>query len=1361
MRLHWGLCLFLASACSSETHTVSPVADSCTTCHTNITQAHPNATIQCIECHGGTALTADDMTALLGASFGDSTFQAALNKAHVHPKQVNADKFLSAGLDGQLGACFRAADDPMCNVALGMDMKDGVGTVDDAVDAEYNRDLNYVRFINPGDLRVANASCGGQSPRAVDYPDKSGIGGCHTDEVSRVRRSIMATQAGVVSAAYLGNLGQLSGPMGNNPAPRGYVLNLDGSGGSDECFHTDTNSFDSACLEGHRAFPANDPLSGSDPRNVGQEVFPATIQKRPDADLMTSVQHSGFAIRIGGIGGQPLDNAKAWPTMEPVSALRNSDVMLPDVPNCAPGVVDINPLDAVLRGFRAYYPLWIPGTGKNFAAVAGNTIKHADDPTKAFNPFGRGHASGCTGCHMLYDFDGKSHERELGGDPMIDVANRYPTLDLVEGGQAADQGMSVVQEQFAGGKKQQRFYPRQHALTSRIPTRQCGYCHTFVTRIDLAYQGMFEVEEGDVLARQIADRPASGDITWTTPSGTKVRIFDTLERVEPAGGGAFHITTDPRVAPYNAALAQACAARGIDCDNAGIFTADFNDNGELDPGEDILGTGELLLPDRIPRRAQTDGRQMRILYGGENGSTQLKDIHLAQGMHCIDCHFYQDVHGDGNIYNTNWETIEIECEDCHGYAGKKAQDVTPGALLTSGPNGGNDLFKSTDGERTAQFPNGRPFFEVRGDKLFQRSRVTPGLEWEVKQVLDTPDMAHSSDHVGAGPRGDSAGKLECYSCHNTFAANCLSCHYQENYSKSQLEVWLADSLQPQKTDFQLFGMIRGPLILGIDGDAEHNRISPFRSSMEAFVSVADCNGNTAFGNVIHSNCRGGKPVSGVGMNNFMPHAVRTDIVKGCETCHTAKDSMGRVVNNHIMAQTLGLGTGRLNDLGDWLFVATGAGLDVVDVKNESELGDTKDHNSFPGFIVGNDTTGGATLRSFSITPNGSAIVPKDVAVIRGFSGSICMQERSVNPDIAIVAGGADGLFVFNVFTPDTQSGGAKPFAHAAGNVQGVDVVGQDISDPIVYAADFGAGLVTYNLTGLDAFALGSPTTIGGTRGTVSNWPAGANARGVKVAGNRAAVAAGDAGLILVDVTNPAAMTMIGQPIPLRFSGEPTTVIRRGLRVAVQNTIAYVATDDGLVAVDMDAAQVIGGVRGAPVNDVALSGHLAYLAAGTTGLAVLDITVPADMKEVANLTLNDATPIGNATAVVVGTVPTQTWAFVADATTNQIRAVNVSTLYDPYRPLQGNSPLNNAQHDVLTLEHRDPFSPRDTTVPAPNQLPVVNFATTGGPVAIARGLMLDRIADESGRRLRDSWNPGNTVISGAQMDRMRAVVVPAP
>src|SRR5262249_10583524 len=159
--------------------------------------------------------------------------------------------------------------------------------------------------------------------------------GCHEDEVSRVRRSIMATQAGVVSAAYLGNLGGAQ-TIGHSPSPRGYTFNLDGPGGSDECFGTETNAYDTACLEGQRNFPPNDQLSGNDPLNNGQEVFPAALLAIPGSDLGKSQQHTGFAIRIGDVGGKPLDNAKAWPSMAPVSAFTNGQIGLPDtIPSCA------------------------------------------------------------------------------------------------------------------------------------------------------------------------------------------------------------------------------------------------------------------------------------------------------------------------------------------------------------------------------------------------------------------------------------------------------------------------------------------------------------------------------------------------------------------------------------------------------------------------------------------------------------------------------------------------------------------------------------------------------------------------------------------------------------------------------------------------------------------------------------------------------------------------------------------------------------------------------------------------------------------------------------------------------------------
>src|SRR6185295_14575372 len=60
-------------------------------------------------------------------------------------------------------------------------------------------------------------------------------------------------------------------------------------------------------------------------------------------------------------------------------------------------------------------------------------------------------------------------------------------------------------------------------------------------------------------------------------------------------------------------------------------------------------------------------------------AVHLNDIHAERGMHCIDCHFRQDSHGDGNLNNEPRAAIEIACEDCHGSIQKKASLFTSGA----------------------------------------------------------------------------------------------------------------------------------------------------------------------------------------------------------------------------------------------------------------------------------------------------------------------------------------------------------------------------------------------------------------------------------------------------------------------------------------------------------------------------------------------------------------------------------------------------------------------------------------------------------------------------------------------------------
>src|SRR5712664_2287031 len=60
-------------------------------------------------------------------------------------------------------------------------------------------------------------------------------------------------------------------------------------------------------------------------------------------------------------------------------------------------------------------------------------------------------------------------------------------------------------------------------------------------------------------------------------------------------------------------------------------------------------------------------------------AVHLNDIHLEKGMHCVDCHFRQDAHGNGNLYNEPRAAIEISCVDCHGTIRGRA------TLVTSGP----------------------------------------------------------------------------------------------------------------------------------------------------------------------------------------------------------------------------------------------------------------------------------------------------------------------------------------------------------------------------------------------------------------------------------------------------------------------------------------------------------------------------------------------------------------------------------------------------------------------------------------------------------------------------------------------------
>src|SRR5207249_5262670 len=94
------------------------------------------------------------------------------------------------------------------------------------------------------------------------------------------------------------------------------------------------------------------------------------------------------------------------------------------------------------------------------------------------------------------------------------------------------------------------------------------------------------------------------------------------------------------------------------------------------------------MPEKIKEQHRTTGKKPHP-PNRDGTPVHLMDIHLEKGMHCVDCHFVQDAHGNGKLYGEVRAAIEIQCIDCHGTISKHA------TLRTSGPAsaepGGRDL----------------------------------------------------------------------------------------------------------------------------------------------------------------------------------------------------------------------------------------------------------------------------------------------------------------------------------------------------------------------------------------------------------------------------------------------------------------------------------------------------------------------------------------------------------------------------------------------------------------------------------------------------------------------------------------------
>jgi hypothetical protein len=1067
----------------------------------------------------------------------------------------------------------------------------------------------FVRFINPGDLRVAKQACGL----------------CHAEIVRNVEHSMMNHGAMLWGAALYNNSGFYlkNYRFGQAYGPDGVQLRITN--------YTPVTAADTML---HGILPFLDPLPRFNLSNPGNvlRIFEKGGEKQLQLGLPTTEEPPGKPLR------------------------RLSER----------GLGTLNRTDPVFLGLqktRLHDPL-LGFLGSN---------DHAGDYR----------SSGCSACHVIYAND------------------RSPT-NSGWWSKHGHQGLS-----FTGDKtipKNERGHPITHQFTRSIPSSQCMNCH---------------MHQGNLFVN-----PYLGYIWWDQETDGEF-MYPKEQRNPTADELVIETQSNP----------EAAAARGLWGDK------DFLDKvSELNPKlkntqfADYHGHGwvfrAIFKHDR--KGNLLDLRDNKIPHDDPDKfakAVHLKDVHLAKGMQCADCHFEKDVHGNGQLYGEPRNATTINCIDCHGTV-----DQRP-TLITSGNAGQEDL------ANTSNTPWG-PRFVWEGTKLYQQSVMSPETRWEVPQTIDTIDPLSSHYNpksayaktllrdgktwgggVPAEP-GERRVKLahdnsamDCQICHTSWATSCFGCHLPMKANQRVPQNKFEGVTDRNYTTYNPQVVRDDVFMLGIDGTVKKNRMAVLRSSSAVVVSSQNANREWVYSQQQTFSAEG---YSGQAFNPHFPHTTSSvGTTKNCADCHLSKNND----NNAWMTQLLGFGTGTVNFFGRYAYVGEGReGLHAViwtePEEPQAAIGSHLHKIAYPdnyrkhieaGSILkeahehsGHDIQDLVLRGEYLYTANGpGGFEVFDVANIdqKGFS------ERIVSAPVSPLGQRTrvNTKFATSVALPSTLALDPARERLPENEEQPIDMF-----YAYVYVSDREEGIVGSNVATL---VDGNPDNNFLERNVTFN-PDGVltGASFVTAAGHRLYVTT-PRGLFVVDCTDPTNPRLAGQ-----FTGN---FLRNPHCVAIQFRYAFVTDDDGLKVLNITDPN-----RPVPVSGGAVSlrspGRLyvartyAYVANGSEGLAIIDVENPERPR--LDQMFNAGGLLNDTRAVQIGSVSASQFALVADGR-NGLRVVQLISP-DTVAGAQG-------------------FSPR------PNPRLIATYPTHGEALAVSRGLERDRVVDETG---------GQTVVFGRRGSR---------
>jgi hypothetical protein len=1114
----------------------------------------------------------------------------------------------------------------------------------------------FVRFVNPGDLRVAAKTCG--------------TGGCHEVESKNVPRSMMTHGAMLWGAALYNN-------------------------GS---FHLKDPRFGESYAE------------SGEPQTLLQEGRDLTDEQQRTKGLLPfldpiprwEISQPGNVLRVFERGGK-----------------RRLEVGLPDKEE-EPGKPDkgLSP-----RGFGTAQRTDPVFLGIQKTRLMDPTLNHLgtnDHP-------GDYRSSGCSACHVIYAND---------RDPAHSAFYR----------EAGNLGRSQTADTSI--PKNESGHPIKHQFTSQIPSSQCMVCHMHPgTNMVASYLGLTwwdNESDGAKMYPATQHNPSQDEEQEKlnrNPEGSSLRgLWSNFEFLKDTGTPEF-----------NALLrnTQFADSHGHGWLFRKVFKRDRKGN-LLDAAGNTVSADD---PAKFSK------------------AVHLTDIHLERGMHCADCHFRQDSHGDGNLYNEPRAAIEIACEDCHGTISQKA------TLFTSGPAAapatGNalerrksqnqpligqeltrirvrdesgariPLFQRVTRDRKRKDERGSEVDLKAGD-VMQNSVVAPGRWWRVPQTVDTVtpnarDFNEKSQYAktirkdnatwGSVPANSNElahrdNDMTCVSCHSSWMTSCFGCHLsmQANRKMPNRHNEGGDTRNYTQYNFQV--LRDDVFMLGRDGTVTGKRVAPVRSSSAVLVSSQNQNREWIYSQQQTISTEG---FAGQAFNTHVPHTVRSTETKGCSDCHVSEKND----NNAWLAQLLLQGTNFVNFMGRYVYIAADHSLEVVVATEPTE----------PQAVIG------STLQKIAYPSNYDRFVKqgRKLKTFYEHVGNPKVLQVQLRGEYAYVAAGEGGLRVYDVAQID-QKGFSERIvtapvsrfgqkfwvktkyatAVAAPSTLAVDPGRTRLPEneeqaihPLyayLYVVDKFEGLILVNAaTILD----GDPLNNYLKRARPAFNPDGVltGANNITIAGTYAYVTTDNA-LVIININdplNPRVVRRIGLKHPRSF--------------AVQFRYGFVVDAEGLKVVDVTAPEQARLVEGAFVpladaHDVYLARTYAYIANGKHGLAIVDVEQPERPR--LDQTFDAGGQLNDVHQVKIAMTNASLFAYVADGKNG-------------LRVLQLTSPE--------TMPEYAGFSPR----PRPEL--IATFQTKGDALAISKGLDRDRAVDESGNQISVFGRRGARPFNLDEMMRM--------